>query len=328
MRIAFFSTHDFEKDFLIHANQNQHELTFISARLDKTTVALATGYDVVSIFTSDDASATVLDLLYNAGVNYIALRCAGFNRVDLDAANALGIKVARVPAYSPYAIAEHAVALMMALNRNLITAHNRVREMNFSLNGLIGFDMNGKTVGIVGMGKIGMVLSKILQGFNCNVIAYDPYFDPSLTEKQGVIFNDFETLCKQADIISLHAPLTEETKHLICKETIAKMKPGVMLINTSRGGLVCTKDVVDALKSRQIGAFGMDVYEEEDGLFFEDHSDDILQDDIIARLMTFKNVLITSHQAFLTKTALENIAITTFENINSFELNLVNPNQL
>ena len=233
-----------------------------------------------------------------------------------------------MPAYSPYAIAEHTMALILALNRKLIKAHNRVREQNFSLNGLTGFDLNGKTVGVIGTGKIGSVLIKILHGFGCNILAQDINEDPNMIDKYGVIYTDCATLCKHSDIISLHIPLKVSTKHLIDKEHIALMKPGVMLINTSRGGLVDTKAVIEGLKTKKIGYFGIDVYEEEEGLFFEDHSEDILQDDVIARLMTFNNVLITSHQAFLTKTALTNIAETTIYNIDCFENGKVSGNEV
>jgi len=243
-------------------------------------------------------------------------------------AKELGIKVARVSAYSPFAVAEHAVAMMMALNRHLIRAHNRVMEQNFSLNGLTGFDMHGKTVGILGTGKIGAVVARITNGFGCRLLGYDLFEDESLKKDFNLEYTDCETLCSQADIISLHLPLTPQSKHLINKDLISKMKDGVMLINTSRGGLVDTKAVVNALKTRKIGYFGMDVYEEEAGLFFEDHSNDILQDDTLSRLMTFKNVLITSHQGFLTETALTNIAQTTIENLTCFGEGKVSGNEI
>ncbi|HBU76653.1 MAG TPA: hydroxyacid dehydrogenase, partial [Muricauda sp.] len=273
-------------------------------------------------------SKNVLKKLKVIGVENIALRSAGFNHVDLAAVTELDIKVARVPAYSPYAIAEHTIALILALNRKLVRAHNRVRDMNFSLNGLTGFDLNGKTVGVLGTGKIGAVLVKILYGFGCKILAYDLEEDKELKEMYGVRFTDCQTLCSESDIISLHVPLTPETRHIISAEQIERMKKGVMLINTSRGALVDTKAVIEGLKSRKIGYFGIDVYEEEEGLFFEDHSDEILQDDVIARLMTFPNVLITSHQAFLTNTALTNIAETTIYNIDCFENGTVSGNEI
>ncbi len=319
MKTTVFSTHKFEEPYLVKANDGKHQLKLLESRLTEETAILATGSKAVSLFTGDDASAKVLEKFNAFGIKYIALRSAGFNHVDLEKAAELNIKVARVPAYSPYAIAEHTMALILALNRKLIKANNRVREHNFSLNGLTGFDLNGKTVGVIGTGKIGSVLVKILHGFGCNILAQDIEESKDLIDKYGVIYSDCATLCKHADIISLHVPLKASTKHLINKEHIALMKSGVMLINTSRGGLVDTKAVIEGLKTKKIGYFGIDVYEEEEGLFFEDHSDDILQDDVIARLMTFNNVLITSHQAFLTETALTNIAETTIYNLDCFE---------
>lgn len=328
MKTTIYSTHKFEEPYLIKANNNKHQLKLLESRLIIETVILAKGSKTISLFTGDDASAKVLEKLSAFGVKNIALRSAGFNHVDLAKAAELGIKVTRVPAYSPYAIAEHTLALILALNRKLIKAHNRVREQNFSLNGLTGFDLNGKTVGIIGTGKIGAVLVKILHGFGCKIIAQDIIEDENLINSYGVRYTDCKSICKQADIISLHVPLTDSTKHLINREHISLMKPGVMLINTSRGGLVDTKAVIDGLKTKKVGYFGMDVYEEEEGLFFEDHSDDILQDDVIARLMTFNNVLITSHQAFLTETALTNIAETTIYNLDCFEKQVVSGNEI
>jgi D-lactate dehydrogenase len=328
MKTTIYSTHKFEEPYIIKANNGKHQLKLLEIRLTEETAVLAKGSKTVSLFTGDDASENVLKKLNAIGVENIALRSAGFNNVDLKKASELGIKVARVPAYSPYAIAEHTLALILALNRKLIKAHNRVREQNFSLNGLTGFDLNGKTVGVIGTGKIGTVLVKILHGFGCNIIAQDVFEDKNLIDKYGVKYVDCETLCKQADIISLHVPLIPSTKHLINAKHIKLMKKGVMLINTSRGGLVDTKAVIKGLKSEKIGYFGMDVYEEEEGLFFEDHSEDILQDDVIARLMTFKNVLITSHQAFLTETALTNIADTTIYNLDCFEKQALSGNEV
>ncbi|CAG2533131.1 D-lactate dehydrogenase [Maribacter dokdonensis] len=328
MKTTIFSTHKFEEPYLVKANNGKHQLKLLESRLTEETAILATGSKTVSLFTGDDASANVLEKLNAIGIQNIALRSAGFNHVDLKKASELGIKVARIPAYSPYAIAEHTMALILALNRKLIKAHNRVRDQNFSLNGLTGFDLNGKTVGVIGTGKIGSVLVKILHGFGCKILAQDVIEDQNLINSYNVIYTNCETICKQSDIISLHVPLTATTKHLIDKEHIALMKPGVMLINTSRGGLVDTKAVIEGLKTKKIGYFGIDVYEEEEGLFFEDHSDDILQDDVIARLMTFNNVFITSHQAFLTDTALSNIAETTIYNIDCFENGKVSGNEV
>lgn len=328
MKVAVFSIHNFEKEFLLQANDGQHDLVFIETRLSEISAALAKECEAISIFTGDKATAPVLEILQEMGVKYLALRSAGFNHVDLIKAKELSMKVARVPAYSPYAIAEHAVALMLALNRKLIRAHNRVMDLNFSLDGLVGFDMRGKTVGIIGTGKIGTVLARILHGFGCRVLAFDKHESQELKEKFHVEYTTCESLCAQSDIISLHVPLMDSTRYIINQHCIEKMKPGVMLINTSRGGLVNTKAVINALKTKHIGSFGLDVYEEEEGLFFEDHSEDILQDDTIARLMTFKNVLITSHQAFLTKTALRNIAETTVSNLDYFEQGTHNENEV
>ena len=328
MKIAFYSAHQFERDFLENANAGKHELIMLEPALTEKNVNLATGCEAVCIFVSDTASEAVLKKLSELQVRFIALRSAGYNHIDLKEAAKLNLKVARVPDYSPYAIAEHTIALMMALNRQIVQAHNRINEFNFSLDGLIGFDMHGKTVGIVGTGKIGNQVAKILSGFGCKVIAYDIIENEDLKKDFGAEYVDFKTLCNRADIISLHTPLNDQTKHIINEDSIKKMKKGVMLINTSRGGLVCAKDVIVALKTGQIGYFGMDAYEEETGLFFENHSQDILQDDVIARLMTFKNVLITSHQAFLTDTALKNIATTTFHNLDCFEKNVLSGNEL
>ncbi len=321
MNTIVYSTHKFERDYLEKAFEEKYVVNYITSSLSIETAPLAKGYDAVSIFVNDDASSQVLQILGEAGVKFLVLRSAGYNHVDLAAAKKFNIKVAHVPEYSPYAVAEHAVALMLALNRKLIRAHNRVMEQNFALDGLVGFDMNGKTVGIIGTGKIGSVVTKIMNGFGCRILVYDKIENNELKNKYNVIYTDYETLCKESDIITLHVPLTPETKYLIDKNCISKMKRGVMLINTSRGALINTKDVIKSLKTGQIGHLGIDVYEEESDLFFEDHSGDILQDDVIARLMTFNNVLITSHQAFLTDTALKNIAGTTVENLDFFEKN-------
>jgi D-lactate dehydrogenase len=319
MKTIIYSTHKFEKEFLINANADKHEFEFLEFPLRWETAHLAADASAVSVFVNDDASEKVLEKLHAAGVKFIALRSAGYNHVNLDKAKQLKIRVARVPAYSPYAVAEHAVALMLALNRKLIRANSRIHELNFSLDGLTGFDMNGKTVGIIGTGQIGAVVAKILNGFGCKVLAVDQIENIDLKEKYGLVYTDYDSLYKKADIISLHVPLSPAARYMINQESINKMKQGVMLINTSRGALINTKDVISGLKTGQIGYLGLDVYEEESGLFFEDHSDDILQDDIISRLLTFKNVLITSHQAFLTDTALRNIAETTVYNLDCFE---------
>ncbi len=328
MKTVVFSAHKFEVDFLKTANNEKHALKLVELPLSMDTVHLAEGADAVALFASDDASVDVLARLGSLGVRFIALRSAGFNNVNLTKAAEQHIRVARVPAYSPYAIAEHTLALMLALNRKLIRANSRVHELNFSLDGLTGFDMNGKTAGIIGTGHIGSIVAKILHGFGCRLLATDLVPNKALADKYGVTYTDRDTLYEQSDIITLHLPLTRESHYLIDATALGKMKKGVMLINTSRGGLVHTKHVIDALKSGQIGYLGLDVYEEEAGLFFEDHSDDILQDDTISRLLSFKNVLITSHQAFLTQTALQNIAETTISNLDCFENNTTCENEL
>ena len=328
MKVAVFSTHNFEKDYLLRAAKDKHELILLEPQLSLMTAALAEGCTAVCIFVNDDGSKDVLNKLSAIGIKYLVLRSAGFNHVDTKTAYELGMRVARVPEYSPYAVAEHTVALMLALNRKLVIAHNRIRDLNFSLNGLTGFDMHNKTVGVIGTGKIGRIVAEILHGFGCNILAYDIMPDNDWANRYGVVYTSIDNLCSQSDIITLHAPLTEQTRYIINGHRIAEMKKGIMLINTSRGALVNTKDVIAALKSGQIGYLGLDVYEEERGLFFEDHSGDILQDDVIARLMTFSNVLITSHQAFLTDTALHNIAETTVGNLDCFEIGTENKNEL
>lgn len=327
MNVAIYSIHKFERQYLEQYCKN-HSLRFLETRLTSETANLAEGMEVISIFVNDDASAPVLQKLKDVGVRYLALRSAGFNHVDLKEAMRLGMRVARVPEYSPAAIAEHTVALMLVLNRKLIKANTRVHDLNFSLDGLTGFDMSGKTVGIVGTGKIGRVVARIIHGFNCKILAYDPYQNEELKTKYNVVYTDFLTLCKESDIITLHLPLTPESKYIIGKESLDAMKTGVMLINTSRGALVNTQEVIKALKTGKIGSFGIDVYEEEGGLFFEDHSDQILQDDVIARLLTFQNVMITSHQAFLTHEALVKIAETTADNLNAWQNGVVPATEL
>ncbi len=328
MKVAVFSAHKFETEYITKANADKHELVLLETRLTEISVTLAQGCDAVCLFIEDKVDAPILKALYKMGIKYIALRSAGFNHVDMQTVKELGIKITRVPSYSPYAIAEHAVALMLAMNRKLMRAHNRVMDLNFSLDGLVGFDMNGKTVGIVGTGKIGSTVARILHGFGCKLLAFDTQENKELVTRYQVKYVSYESLCKQSDIITLHVPLTEHTKYMIDEACIAKMKKGVMLINTSRGALVNTKTVINALKTGQIGFFGIDVYEEEEGLFFEDHSNDILLDDTIARLMTFKNVLITSHQAFLTDTALKNIAKTTIYSLDCFEQGKISGNEI
>lgn len=327
MEVLIYSARKFERENLERA-LSAHTLHMTDTRLAVETAALAQGKEAVSIFVNDDASAPVLQKLKEAGVKYIALRSAGFNHVDLNEASRLGLKVARVPEYSPAAIAEHTIALMLAMNRKIVRAHSRIRDLNFSLEGLTGFDMSGKTAGIIGTGKIGQVVARILHGFNCKILAFDPVENKDLKARYDVRYTNPETLFQESDIITLHLPLTSESRYIISKASIDTMKHGVMLINTSRGGLVNTRDVINGLKTGKIGFFGIDVYEEEEGLFFVDHSDDILQDDIIARLMTFQNVLITSHQAFLTQEALAGIAETTRYNLDCWQRGTPSENEL
>lgn len=322
MKVAVFSAKKFEKPFLTAANeQHGHELVFFESTLDEKTAILAAGFTAVCCFVTDKLPATVLTILKKNGTRLIALRSAGFNHVDLHAAKNLDLTVARVPAYSPYAVAEFAVGLILTLNRKIHHAYNLVREHNFLLTTLLGFDLHDKTVGIIGTGKIGTVFAKIMQGFGCRILAFDPYPNETCTN-MGVQYVELKELYQQTDIISLHCPLNNETQHIVNAQALAQMKAGVMLINTSRGGLIDTKAVIQALKKGIVGYFGIDVYEEEDGLFFHNLSNTIIQDDVFSRLQTFPNVLITGHQAFFTKEALTNIAAVTLNNITAFEKNM------
>lgn len=321
MKVAMFSTkrHDRESFSAANAAAGQvHELSFLEVHLDARTAALAKGATAICPFVNDHVNRAVLAVLHEQGVRLIALRGAGFNNVDLNAAEELEIAVARVPAYSPWAVAEHAVALILALNRKIHRAYARVREGNFALDGLLGFDLHGRTVGLVGVGRIGLVMARIMNGFGCEVIAYDPVPNAEL-EALGGRHTSLEKLLSSADIISLHCPLTPDTRHLIDAAAVERMKQGVMLINTSRGAVVDTRAVIDGLKSGKIGNLGLDVYEEEGDLFFEDLSDQVIRDDVFARLLTFPNVLITGHQAFFTTEALRAIAETTIANLTAFE---------
>ena len=318
MRTLIFSSQTYDRASFLAAHLPANlELHFQPARLTLDTAALADGHEVVCAFINDDLSAPVLERLAAGGTRLIALRSAGYNHVDLPAAQRLGISVVRVPAYSPHAVAEHAVALILALNRQLHRAYNRTRDGDFSLHGLTGFDLVGKTVGIVGTGQIGATFAKIMSGFGCNLLAYDPYPNPQV-EALGAQYVSLEALLAQAQIISLHCPLTPDTKHLINARSLATLQRGAMLINTGRGALVVTPALSEALKSGQLGYLGLDVYEEEALLFFEDRSDHPLQDDVLARLLTFPNVIVTAHQAFLTHEALGAIAQTTLDNIQAW----------
>ena len=316
MITTVFDTHRFDRTALEKENRHVgHELHFFGARLEEKTARLAAGSGAICAFVNDSLNRPTLTILHEVGVRLLALRCAGYNNVDLTAARDLGLTVVRVPDYSPYAVAEHAVALLLALNRKLHRAYNRVRESNFSLEGLVGFDLHGKTVGIVGTGKIGAVFARIVAGFGCRVLAYDAYPRTDLP----VTYVGAATLLAESDVISLHVPLLPDTRHFLNATTIAQLKPGVFIVNTSRGALIEAQALVEALKSGHIGGAALDVYEEEAGIFFHDLSGEVLQDDVLARLISLPNVLITSHQAFLTHEALANIAHTTLENISAFE---------
>ena len=318
MKVAIFSTKNYDREFLGAANASRHELCFFEPHLNEETAGLAAGFDAVCVFVNDQVNAAVIARLHSLGVRLIALRCAGYNNVDLAVATKYGIMVVRVPAYSPYAVAEHTIALMLALNRKLHRAYNRVREGNFALDGLLGFDMRGKTVGVIGTGQIGTVVTQILTGFGCPTLAFDP-IPSEICRSAGVRYVGLNELFAESDIITLHCPLTPENKYIINAAAITRMKDGVMVINTSRGSLLDTVAIIEALKSGKIGYLGLDVYEEEEEIFFEDRSGLILSDDVFARLLTFPNVIITGHQAFFTREALENIAATTIENITRFE---------
>jgi D-lactate dehydrogenase len=318
-KILFYSAKPYEETVFKKSNlalptAETFKLTFIEAHLCEKTVGLAKGYNAVCAFVNDTIDKPVLQSLKEQGIQAIALRCAGFNNVDIAYANELNLPVVRVPAYSPYAVAEHAVALLLTLNRKIHKAYTRVRDGNFLLDGLVGVDLHGKTVGIVGTGKIGAVFARIMKGFGCQLLAFDPYENPEVVEL-GATYVPLETLLAQADVISLHCPLMEATYHLICSETLPKLKHGVLLINTSRGGLIETHAAIEGLKQGIIGGLGLDVYEEEGPLFFEDLSCSVIQDDVFSRLLTFPNVVITGHQAFLTQEALGNIASTTLNNL-------------
>jgi D-lactate dehydrogenase len=319
MKIAFFSTQKYDKDFFLKENDRfNFDLVFFEVHLKQETLELAKGYEAICVFVNDKIDQPILKELHKNGTKLIALRCAGFNNIDIKAAQEIGITVMRVPAYSPYAVAEHTLALILTLNRKIHKAYNRVRESNFSLDGLLGFDLYGKKAGIIGTGKIGKLVAKILSGFGCEVLLYDPFPDDHLEYGK---YYDLKTLLNDSDIISIHCPLNDKTKHLINKESIALMKDGVMIINTSRGAIINTKDAIQGLKSCKIGYLGLDVYEEEEKFFFEDHSETIIQDDILMRLISFPNVIVTAHQAFFTQNAMRNIAVTTLKNIKDFEEN-------
>jgi D-lactate dehydrogenase len=318
MRVGVFSTQPYDREPLISANEPGYELIFSEARLDENTAEWAAGFDAVVVFVNDCLDRAVLERLAAGKTRLIALRCAGFNNVDLRAARELGLTVARVPAYSPHAVAEHAVGLILTLNRKYHRAYARVRESNFSLVGLGGFDLKGRTVGVVGTGAIGLSFGRIMLGFQCRVLAYDPFPNPE-AKAMGVQYVSLNDLVRAADIISLHCPLTPETHHLVNASALAKMKRGVMIINTGRGALIDARAAIVALKTGQLGYFGIDVYEEEENLFFRDLSGQVVQDDVFMRLLTFPNVLVTAHQGFFTREAMANIAETTIANLTAFD---------
>ena len=320
MKITFFGTQPYDRESFDRANTScGFEINYHRSHLNGNNALLAQGADAVCIFVNDTADAGTIRQLAAMGVKLIALRCAGFNNVDLKAAAEYGIPVVRVPAYSPHAVAEHAVALMLALNRKVHRAYWRTRDGNFSLHGLMGFDMYGKTAGIVGTGKIARELIRILKGFGMKVLAYDIFPDAEYAAQAQVEYVTLDELYRRADIISLHCPLTDQTRYMINGDAIGKMKPGVILINTGRGQLIHTEALIEGLKEKKIGAAGLDVYEEEAAYFYEDTSDRIMDDDILARLLSFNNVIMTSHQGFFTREALDSIAHTTLQNINDFD---------
>ncbi|WP_304959097.1 2-hydroxyacid dehydrogenase [uncultured Parabacteroides sp.] len=317
-KIAFFGAKPYDIASFDKVNEKyNYDIRYYKGHLNPNNVVLTQDTDAVCIFVNDTADAAVIDAMVNNGVKLLALRCAGFNNVDLKAAKGK-LPVVRVPAYSPYAVAEYSLALMLSLNRKIHRAYWRTRDGNFSLNGLIGFYMHGKTIGIIGTGKIAKILIRLLKGFGMRILAYDLYPDMKFAEEEGISYVTLDELYRESDIISLHCPLTDQTKYMIDKDSIDKMKKGVMIINTGRGQLINTNDLIEGLKEKKIAAAGLDVYEEEGEYFYEDKSDKIIDDDVLARLLSFNNVIVTSHQAFFTKEALYNIAETTLQNIDDF----------
>ena len=317
-KIAFFGAKPYDIASFDKINEKyNYDIRYYKGHLNPNNVVLTQDTDVVCIFVNDTADAAVIDAMVDNGVKLLALRCAGFNNVDLKAAKGK-LPVVRVPAYSPYAVAEYSLALMLSLNRKIHRAYWRTRDGNFSLNGLMGFDMHGKTIGIIGTGKIAKILIRLLKGFGMRILAYDLYPDMKFAGEEGISYVSLDELYRESDIISLHCPLTDQTKYMIDKDSIDKMKEGVMIINTGRGQLINTNDLIEGLKEKKIAAAGLDVYEEEGEYFYEDKSDKIIDDDVLARLLSFNNVIVTSHQAFFTKEALHNIAETTLQNIEDF----------
>ena len=328
MKVLIYSAKGFEIPYLKKANSNNHQITFTDEALNSNTASLAVGYDAISIFSADEACFLTLEKLKDFGVKYIALRSVGYDNVNLNATKRLGIKVANVPSYSPHAIAEHGVGLLLALNRHIIASNDRVKRYNFNQDGLVGVDLNGKTVGIIGTGRIGSVMAKIMYGFGCRLLGYDINEDKLLNERFNLSYTSLKDLCEQSDIISIHVPLNSETHHLIDEELISSMKNDVIIINTARGAILKTEAVVEALKKNNIGALGIDVFENEKGIFFKDRSKMIPDDLLLLQLNAFPNVLITGHHAFLTKEALTNIANTTFLNLNQWDQGKTVENEL
>ncbi|MCE2611715.1 2-hydroxyacid dehydrogenase [Flavobacteriaceae bacterium D16] len=319
MNIAFYSYKSYDKEwFNKHVEGTGFKINYFRVKLDKSTATYARGADVICAFVNDDLSKEVIDILSETGVKMIALRCAGFNNVDLEAAAEKGIPVYRVPEYSPNAVAEHAVALILTLNRKIHKAYNRIRDGNFSLSRLTGFNLQGKTVGVLGTGKIGRVFADLMHGFGCRILLYDKFPHPSLEEK-GYKYVDLSTLLKESDIISLHVPLLPETTHIINRGTLKLMKDNAMLINTSRGALINTEHAIEALRNKKLGYLGIDVYEQEEGVFFHNLQEQIIDDDTLGLLTSFPNVLVTAHQAFFTREALDEITKTTLQNITDFK---------
>lgn len=319
IEVAVFDTKPYDREYLGKAPGAEHIVwRFFEFRLSEKTAMAAKGAEAICIFVNDQVDRECLQSLAAAGVKLIALRCAGFNNIDLPATHSLGIQVVRVPAYSPHAVAEHTVGLLLTLNRKIHRAYNRVRESNFSLSGLVGFDVFGKTIGIVGTGRIGRITAQIFRGFDANVIAYDPFPSHQWAQEYQIRYSELKKVFEESDIVSLHVPLLAESLHMVNAQSIASMKRGVVILNTSRGKLIDTSALIDGLKSGQIGGVGLDVYEEEEGVFFEDLSGQVLQDDELSRLLGFPNVLVTSHQAFLTHEALSEIARVTTENLNAY----------
>jgi len=328
MKVAVFSTKSYDREWLDRVNSdNKHQFTYFEASLNAATTNLVLGYEAVCVFVNDKIDKDTIEQLAKNNIKLIALRCAGFNNVDIGTATGKNIKVVRVPAYSPEAVAEHAVALILTLNRKTHKAYNRIRENNFSLEKLMGFNLYNKTVGVIGTGKIGAVFCGIMQGFGCKVIAFDINESDDLKRK-GVQYKTFSELLSESDIISLHCPLTPETRHLIDKKAFAQIKKGAMIVNTSRGAVINASDAIDALKTGKLGYLGIDAYEQEENLFFKDLSESIIQDDTILRLMSFHNVLITAHQGFFTHEAMEQIAATTIQNLTNFENGLSTENEV